>query len=183
MKEDPLPRMAWGAYNVARGRGLAALDPSRRFTLPTIERRMKTKSEWIADRSPIPAPARTSTLSRSLSERGIEYLHKNAADPRFSIEALGEMTRALRESGIRVVLLTLPNHRLYRELHPPEWQRLIESVAGSSGVEHWDYRADPRFGDDDFNNATHLNAHGAARFTEILAERLTRGAGPASAGE
>ncbi len=178
-KDDPIPRAVWIVRNLLRGRGLAGLDPSRRFTLANLERRLQpTPDEWIQDRSPPPAPARTSTLSRSLSERGVEYLRQTAADPRFNVAALIELTRALRARGIDVILLTLPDHRFYRAVRPEAWQRLVESTvesvraAAGEPIPHWDYRADDRFSDDDFNNATHLDPRGAARFTDLIAERL-----------
>lgn len=53
--------------------------------------------------------------------------------------------------------------------------RLLGLALSLAAVTHWDYRSDPSFGDEDFNNATHLHAASAVRFTEGLAGRLSAG--------
>lgn len=182
---DAPRRMATFALGLLRGRGWAALSPSKRLTLTNLEAALTTRpGPWVPDTSPPPPVVKTSTLSVELSRRGVEFLEREGADPRWNLEALVEAAQALKQRGVRVILLTTPNHRYYRELRPAKWDALIAEgvrrVNEAAGpVPHWDYRSDPGFGDEDFNNATHLHAASAVRFTEGLAGRLSaEGCGP-----
>ncbi len=81
-----------------------------------------------------------------------------------------------RERGVEVVFVCTPKTSAYYEHLDPEmrreWERWAAEVTTATGCTLLDYGSDPRFGEGDFFDATHLNEAGAVRFSRILAADL-----------
>jgi hypothetical protein len=174
-------RIPWLALNLIKGTGWSAMDSQRRLTVDNFWGvSLGSPAAWSPDRSPPPPLARTSTLSVALSLSGIAQLRKDTApDTAYNVASLIELVRTLRAEGLAVILLSTPNHGYYRGVRPKEWANAVHDAVDRVRAEmkeelpYWDDRADPSFVDDDFNNATHLSEPGAARYTDMLAERLS----------
>ena len=73
-----------------------------------------------------------------------------------------------RQRGIRFVLTTPPTYATFRAHQAAEQRARNAAVIDSLCLPLLDYEADPRFGDEDFYDADHLNTFGARRYTDIL---------------
>ncbi len=84
------------------------------------------------------------------------------------------IARLCKERGARLILVSTPYYETAQkatsEKHRAATRRFVEEVrkGGYDNVVYKEYTFDPRFSDDDFFNANHLNEHGAAKFAEIL---------------
>ncbi len=84
------------------------------------------------------------------------------------------IARLCKERGARLILVSTPYYETAQkatsEKHRAATRRFVEEVrkGGYDNVVYREYTFDPRFSDDDFFNANHLNEHGAAKFAEIL---------------
>lgn len=173
-------RIPFLAKNLARGTGWSAMHPTHRLGFTNFWTLFAPPpGPWKANRPPLPGVVRTSSLSVTLSREGIAQVRaESARDPAYNLTSLIALVRAMRAEGLKVILLTTPNHAYYRDVRPKEWDRMVyDAVARvrselGEEIPHWDDRADPRFSDDDFNNATHLDTRGAARYTDLLSNRL-----------
>jgi serine/threonine protein kinase len=85
---------------------------------------------------------------------------------------LRELLVFLRSRGIGAVFVTLPTSDGYRALEREETRSrtaaALARLKHDFGVEWRDFSADPRFVEDDFWDADHLNFTGAAKFSRIL---------------
>jgi hypothetical protein len=96
---------------------------------------------------------------------------------------LQHLVSLLRQHDVEVIVLTMPLWRTYRAgMRPELWERTREvlgRLSGERGVRVLSFQDDPRLAAEDFMDCDHLNAHGAARFTALLAEALgPPGGGP-----
>ena len=121
-----------------------------------------------------------------LSERGDTW--KNAkvpgeikdefgnADLAFAenVQNIRTIARLCKERGARLILLSTPYYETAQKAtsakHRKVVQHFVDEVrkGGYDNVVYKEYTFDPRFNDDDFFNATHLNEDGAAKFARIL---------------
>lgn len=79
--------------------------------------------------------------------------------------------------GIKVILLNTPTYYTYREnLNAEQLEGLIEFCSELqitySNVEYFNMLSDPRFGEEDFFDADHLNEFGAIKLSKILNEYI-----------
>jgi hypothetical protein len=102
-------------------------------------------------------------------------------------EALRDLAARLRQRGVRVVFMTLPVSAGYLGRQSSEARartaETIRELCREFGTEWKDYSGDPRFTDEDFWDADHLNFPGAAKFSRFLGEefvgpQLARTSGP-----
>jgi hypothetical protein len=97
-------------------------------------------------------------------------------------ELVRELIRICRARGVEVVLFTPPAHDCYRrELDAAALARMhaaTASLRSELGVRHLDYFVDRRFDDADFLDGDHLNAHGAEKFSRLLAADLEQSSSP-----
>ncbi|MBR1666909.1 MAG: hypothetical protein IJ693_01375 [Bacteroidaceae bacterium] len=82
-----------------------------------------------------------------------------------------------RQHHIKVLLLNTPVSHTFREYEEKRQiatnnKVLKELLNRHPEVEYLDFEADPRFGDDDFYDADHLNTEGATKLTTILKDYL-----------
>jgi hypothetical protein len=93
-----------------------------------------------------------------------------------------ELIRLCGPRGIEVVLVTPPAHECYRrELDTAALVRTraaTESIRREFLLRHLDYFIDTRFDETDFLDSDHLNAHGAEKFSRILASDLEQSPSP-----
>ncbi|MBI2378462.1 MAG: hypothetical protein HYV07_30970 [Deltaproteobacteria bacterium] len=171
-------RLAWVAWNLARGRGFSALHASRRLTLETVRRLLASpRGPWRPEKSS-PNQVSTSSISVARTREGLARLERDAVEPSANVRALGELVAALEASGVRVVLLSLPQHPAYLGLRPERFVRAtraaLDEVRKVSRTEPtvWDDRG-MSLTDEDFTNATHLSSLGAARYASLLSRRLS----------
>jgi lysophospholipase L1-like esterase len=77
---------------------------------------------------------------------------------------------------VQVVLITTPVYPTYRaQMLAQMWEpakAAYEQVAAKYGVSYLNFLIEPRLHAVDFEDATHLNADGAAHFAHILDERV-----------
>lgn len=87
-------------------------------------------------------------------------------------ERLERLVTLLRAAGADVVLVTTPVWETYRAgMRQPMWTKaraVFDEVAQKYGVRYLNFQNEPRMKADDFEDADHLNAEGAVRFTTIL---------------
>ena len=90
--------------------------------------------------------------------------------------ALRQLLAGASKRGIRVVFVATPIYSTLRtRLTNARWkadEARIEAIATACGATFHDFMADVRFDAADFENADHLNARGAKKFTRILAAEV-----------
>lgn len=115
-------------------------------------------------------------LDPALREMALPRMDHQRLDPR-DLELLRDMIRAARAAGSRVVLVNSPRYGHALEYCPTRRACFegIQAVADEEGVPYFRVCVDcsPELRDPGlFLNPGHLNRHGAARFTEIVAAML-----------
>jgi hypothetical protein len=125
----------------------------------------------------LPADAGPSYFAASAVARAA--FHHGLADPANiprNLELLRRLAAQCHVAGVRLLLFTSPVTSDYAAAFgDATWQKYraaIEQVAREVHVSYLDYSRDPAFGWRDFGDADHLNADGAAKFTNILSEQL-----------
>jgi hypothetical protein len=92
------------------------------------------------------------------------------------LQSLRELAAMLRQRGVRVVFMTLPVSANYLGRESTEARartaEAIQALCREFGTEWKDYSGDPRFTDEDFWDADHLNFPGAAKFSRFLGEEF-----------
>jgi hypothetical protein len=167
----PDRRAWWMSRLVLSGKGTAALDSSLRLTTQRLfyDRRKASRAVPLA-------------LTPAAGNNRVRFLERVAtgqvAD---NVRALADLTQLLTTRGVKVVLLSYPQHRHYREARRDQWDRHIAQAVTAVNavlpeVPFWDYRADAGFDDADFTNVDHLNKSGAVKLSRIVANRLSIGA-------
>lgn len=154
--------------------------PAVRGSAPPLIRSNYDESGGLVDTRPPglrtlhPKPDYVQTSTPVAFARHSASMHRENVAPH--LNALRQLVVALQERGVRVVFLTLPVSAEYRGRMLPEVRaRNAETVQGlcrEFGSEWKDYTGDPRFTNDDFWDADHLNFPGAARFSRILGEEF-----------
>jgi hypothetical protein len=86
--------------------------------------------------------------------------------------ALQDLAARLRARGVKLVLTWVPVAPEYTRVFGPEalaaQRAAIAELEQQAGVLFYDYGSDARLGPQDFYNADHLNAQGAAKWSRIL---------------
>ncbi len=123
-----------------------------------------------ADRPLHPTPDHVRSSASSTTSRHNSMMNPaSLADNRSRLMSL---LGFLRDRGIGAVFVTLPVSSGYRAGQRPEVMARTAAMMGDLkrefGVEWRDYSADPRFSEDDFWDADHLNFSGAAKFSTML---------------
>ncbi|MDD2714431.1 MAG: hypothetical protein PHW04_00905 [Candidatus Wallbacteria bacterium] len=78
-----------------------------------------------------------------------------------------------RKSGVKLLLVTPPYSSYYRKYFPEDVKaKFYRSLGYCQSIKHLDYSNSEAFSDDDFSDADHLNAAGAKKFTEMIANDL-----------
>lgn len=100
--------------------------------------------------------------------KGINLYMKEA-----NLKEVEQMVDKCHKRGIRVVMTTMPEWESYRDNVDRHalgiFMSSIDSLSRSCGIPWFNYWADPRFGENDFYDADHLNSDiGATKFTGIL---------------
>lgn len=90
---------------------------------------------------------------------------------------LEEMLRYCQRRQVKVILLNTPVSPTFRAHESPSQVAINQTVLQAllrrhPEVKFLDWEADPRFGDDDFYDADHLNTEGAAKLTHFLRDYL-----------
>lgn len=104
-----------------------------------------------------------------------------------NVRMLNEIADLCRRRDVRLLLLTPPAWRSYREALKPEQLADLRAVCtrtvrNNPHVRWLDLLDDARFGADDFFDATHMNEVGARRLTELLADAVAPRVATADAG-
>ncbi len=100
-------------------------------------------------------------------------------DPRANqqnIDYLTQIINICEERSIRLIAVTAPTWHTYRDLidrdQYRETQDIMREIQREHNIEYYNFLDDSRFELEDFYNADHLSAKGAAKFTKILADTL-----------
>ncbi len=167
----------------------SAAGPSHRLSLPRLRSRLVGGGALFEP----PRPKRSWADSGiALSERNAEkrarFLEElSAAAPdaaQRNHEAIAALVRFAEARGWQVALISLPKHAFYRRHRPEDWDAAIAAAvdtarrAAANAVAHWNLSADPRFGDDAFEDQDHLNPTGAASLAPVLDALLAGGDTP-----
>lgn len=142
---------------------------------------------WLTDAPP--KSAETYAYHRRKSDGHFQQLIEQHEDrPRFhdhiyrpfAQEAFRMLARSLGEHGIALVVVDGPTHADIRHVYDPKldtaYEQFWQSAAAEHGFTYLPGSELPRFDDVDFNDFTHLNARGRARFTAFIADYLERNA-------
>jgi hypothetical protein len=154
----------WRALTLLSGNGTTALHPSLRFTA----RRLFYDAP----------PSERRPLQRSAGWLRVGFLSRiSVGRPADNIDALVRLSRRLATRGIRVALMTYPQHEYYRAARPPAWDATIAEAVQAvrksvPDVEYWDFRSQSGFSDEDFFNVDHLSDAGAFKLSSLVARRL-----------
>ncbi|MBS7786141.1 hypothetical protein KIH23_02430 [Flavobacterium sp. CYK-55] len=100
----------------------------------------------------------------------------------FTINArrIQEMINLCKQKGIKVLIVSMPQTRVYeRYLNPKKLNKIIQTCTSfeqkNPGVAYYlNLFADKRFNDEDFYDADHLNDQGAVKSSEIVNNFLQR---------
>jgi hypothetical protein len=106
----------------------------------------------------------------SVGEDGV----RNRIDPR-GVQALREIIQICREAGIQLILVYSPVYYEMQllERNRPEIIAVFERLSGEFKLPFWDYSNHPIcLHRENFYNSQHLNAKGAAVFSEHVAQRI-----------
>lgn len=128
------------------------------------------------ERTPYPQPDHVRTSAAGSMERH----HASMRTEKFAVNRarLEELLRWLRARKIEAVFVTLPVSPGYRSLEQPDLlartSAALANVGREFGVAWHDFSADPRFVEDDFWDADHLNFTGAAKFSQLLGDEVVR---------
>lgn len=138
---------------------------------------------WITDAPP--KAARTFAYHKRKPESHFrKMIEKYRSRPRYHdhrYRALNEaafhkMAMTLEEQGIPLLVVEGPVHPVIRRFYDPalddQFREFMTSAADTHGFTYLPASELPRFGDDNFNDITHLNAGGRARLTDFLAGYL-----------
>ena len=106
-------------------------------------------------------------LTKSKDSKLTDQLYKD-------YETLAKVTK---DNGVRLVLLSTPMYRTYRDMMSKELMQEMSSHIHAlqekyPHVEYYDYSSDDRFGDNDFQDASHLTEVGARKFSKIVKEEI-----------
>jgi hypothetical protein len=106
-------------------------------------------------------------LTKSKDSKLTDQLYKD-------YETLANVTK---DNGVRLVLLSTPMYRTYRDMMNKELMQEMSSHVHAlqekyPHVEYYDYASDDRFGDNDFQDASHLTEIGARKFSKIVKEEI-----------
>jgi hypothetical protein len=146
-------------YNYFRGKSNMTISDSG-FGLVT-----KATTECCPRTGPVLAERHTNLDLKTLEE---------------NTEILNNLATECERRGIKVILLTTPALKYYRDKLDKKQLSLMtktinETLKLHPNVEYYNFIDDPRFkcdnplfGSEDFKNADILNAHGAEKFTKII---------------
>lgn len=100
-----------------------------------------------------------------------------------NVEALRETARLCARKGIRFYLVIPPVGKLYaQEINQEQWmsiQRTLDDLKQNEQVEVCNYFYDPRFEENDFYDANHLNSsQGACKLARILRKETLESLSP-----
>ncbi len=161
---------SWFLYG--RDFGIAGL----RGTLPPVIRsdydagggRVDTRP--LDARPPHPTPDHVQTSAVTAFSR-----HQGVMDPSLldaNQARLHSLLSFLRARGVQATFITLPVSNGYRTREHVDAQartaQVLSELKRDFGADWHDFSADPRFVEDDFWDADHLNFTGAAKFSRIL---------------
>ena len=96
-----------------------------------------------------------------------------------NLEHAGGIASLCEEKGVTLILLTTPTYQSYRAyLNPAQREKLHEFCgiikSGHGNIVYLDLEEDPRFVEEDFYDADHLNELGARKLTQILDDDIIR---------
>lgn len=138
---------------------------------------------WIRD-APPKATQTFAYHKRKPESHFKKMIEKHRKRPRFhdhryralSQAAFHAMAMTLEEQGIPLLVVEGPVHPLIRHFYDPaldeRYSEFMTSAADTHGFTYLPASELPRFGDEDFNDFTHLNADARARFTAFMADYL-----------
>lgn len=91
-------------------------------------------------------------------------------------EKLAEIIKYCKRRGVRLVFITPPAWRSYRENYDPRqyalMKHLADSISKAENIDYFDFLSDGRFKEEDFFDPVHLNERGARKFSRILRDTL-----------
>ena len=86
------------------------------------------------------------------------------------------MVQSLAEKNIRLLVIDGPTHPLIRHFYDPaldsEYDAFMNTMSTRYEFKRLQKRDLPKFGDEDFNDFTHLNASGRARVNAFIGDYL-----------
>ncbi len=180
-RDDRGLRWTWKAKNLLYGHGLASTYPARRMSFNNLGHLWSRRGWKVVPKVPMPAPPLPKTKDKPTAQavqQGIARVEELSHPPRWNLEGLETLVRALDQQGIEVIALSYPSHCRYNESRPQAWDELIDTAlqrmrkaAPGQDIPYWNFRDAP-FADQAFANATHLNRAGAWRLSVELAARI-----------
>ncbi len=174
-----IPPAPWADRIDLRMWSRVALYSSRVALQQARQRFRGTLAPEVDDRGWYRVPEETSyeltpAGAREVLARHHGYMH--AAYLRSNEATLRHLVALLRARGVDVVLLTMPVWHTYEEGMRPELREptraVVERMVHEYGARSFSFLHEPRLPAEDFMDCDHLNARGAAHFTEILAAAL-----------
>ena len=113
-------------------------------------------------------------LTRSARGEASKFKKYPASNYSLNLEALEKIVQLCQSRGIRLIIVTMPLSRQYRDMAEPAkfelMSRAAKHLVESFGVEYKNYMADPRFDGADFYDADHLSHQGAGKITKIICD-------------
>ncbi len=107
--------------------------------------------------------------------------HQNSFDENFfqnNCRRLAVIIREFQAHNVKVVVVLLPTYKTYHDKLGVKFEHMsdtLKALSSSLGAGYWNYTKDPRFTLEDYTPSMpdHMNAQGAAKFSQILAKDLS----------
>jgi len=131
---------------------------------------------WVSCNHPFvytPQPQTTTDVNSQTAKLDTDSTSEN-------LMRIRDINSLLKNKGIKFVLITTPYHRYGREnimknpVQYDEMQKEINLLSQKYGIPYYNFIADTRFTDEDYQDPSHLNPHGADKFSEIIRNEIIR---------
>lgn len=122
--------------------------------------------------SPHPGPGAGFTSADIRARIAVHHSQMHHKRVKANTAHLKAILRSLKERGIKPVFVVMPVSALYYQSMSKERydaaQDIIRAIAGQEQVSYFNYTADGRFNEKDFQDGDHLSKEGSRKFSLIL---------------
>jgi hypothetical protein len=112
----------------------------------------------------------TPEVGKKIAEIHLSYVELGYS--RKNINYILELNNALKERGVKLILVQIPKSKYYLDNIPTELvernDQLLDSLYAVENIPYYNFRDNPQFRDSDFRDVNHLNYIGAKKFSIML---------------
>lgn len=105
-----------------------------------------------------------------------KFEYHNRSETSSIIKGIKQIYTLCEKHGVKLIVITSPTYKTYNNKIPESYLKdfnyVVRSIKQNKNLQYYNFYCDPRFGDNDFKDAGHLNYLGAKKFSGIVGQLL-----------